>query len=86
VTEHRLMIQIAPEGSSDAWLARLASWINFVLDTRMLPPEPSIPDALNCPYCGTAQHRSYCKYATAFARWGRAQEQIQRDFEAPLAN
>lgn len=91
---HRLMFQIIPEKASAELCKRLTSWVNFVLDTGLLPPMVTIAqrsgDGLVCPYCGVGikahfpnkdilKHKEDCLWREAVKRWSLTQVQITKE-------
>lgn len=87
---HKLLVILVPKGVPDDFSARLTTWSNYILDTRLIPPLP-VPvaqkgDGLVCPYCeapATTQidaHVPGCIWVTAVTRWGAAQMEIEEEF------
>lgn len=86
---HRMAVILIPDRLQGKFAARASSWMNFVLDTGLLPPLP-IPiaedgDGLTCPYCGSVanqnieMHALDCTWRKAVWRWGAAQLDIDND-------
>lgn len=87
---HRLSIMIVPEDVTDEFMARLTTWNNFVMDTKLLPPL-TVPgsmkgDGLVCPYCeqpasqNIQLHLPTCAWKKAVTRWAMSQIQIDEEF------
>lgn len=86
----RLMIVLVPESATDRFVAKLTSWVNYVLDVKMEAPLPHPikveGDGLTCPYCGVPAsmeyqlHKPDCTWRQAIIRWASSQTQIERDF------
>ena len=86
----RLLLILIPENATDEFVARLTTWSNFCLDTKLLPPIwlPVVKEGngLLCPYCGSyatqkvKAHKLNCEWRVALERWGGAQLQIDEEF------
>lgn len=87
---HRVMVILIPEDVPDEFAARLTTWSNFILDTKLMPPV-ALPvvkrgDGLVCPYCGVPAsqapdaHASDCDWREAIVRWAAAQMQIEEEY------
>lgn len=86
----RLLVILVPKDVPDEFVARLTTWSNFALDTRLMPPL-AIPvtkrgDGIVCPYCGVPANKNLelhapdCLWRTAMTRWAQAQISIERQW------
>jgi hypothetical protein len=86
----RLLVIVVPEDAPDGFVARLTTWSNYILDTKIMLPLPTPVvrkgNGLVCPYCNlpaTSEPRLHgidCDWREAILRWSAAQLQIAEEF------
>jgi hypothetical protein len=91
----RLLLILVPESATDKFVAKLTSWSNFCLDTKLIPPlyVPAVKqgDGLICPYCGSPasqnidMHGRSCEWRKATERWAFSQIEIDETFGGEIA-